>query len=276
MKRMGKTAIVLMLAAGLMAGQAAGVSAATEKEDKVITVAHRGASGYAPENTMAAFEQSVAMKADFLELDVQLSKDGRLVIIHDTTVDRTTDGTGTVRSLTYEELSQLDAGSFFSPAFQGEKIPTLEQVLDEYRGKIGILIEIKASYLYPGIEQKVADALSDRNLDKPNNGKVIIQSFETASVEKFHKLLPDIPVGILTSSANQLTDEALAQFSTYADYINPNLAYISEDLVNRVHALDMGIMAWTVRNAVYVQPLLDAGVDGIITDYPDYVPRHRG
>jgi glycerophosphoryl diester phosphodiesterase len=225
---------------------------------------------------MAAFEKSVQMKADYLELDVQFSQDGRLVVIHDTTVDRTTDGTGPVGSLTFDQLRQLDAGSFFSEEFKGEKIPSLEEVLDAYRGRIGILIEIKASYLYPGIEEKVAAALRDRNMDKPDNGKIIVQSFEFESVKKFHALLPDIPVGVLTSGSHHLTDAMLAEFSTYADYVNPNLAYVNADLVERVHRLGMGVMAWTVRNRSQVQPLLDAGVDGIITDYPDYVPRING
>jgi glycerophosphoryl diester phosphodiesterase len=276
MIRAGKVTVMTILAAGLLAAQAGGASAAIQKEEKLVIVAHRGASGYAPENTMAAFEKSVQMKADYLELDVQFSQDGRLVVIHDTTVDRTTDGTGPVGSLTFDQLRQLDAGSFFSEEFKGEKIPSLEEVLDAYRGRIGILIEIKASYLYPGIEEKVAAALRDRNMDKPDNGKIIVQSFEFESVKKFHALLPDIPVGVLTSGSHHLTDAMLAEFSTYADYVNPNLAYVNVDLVKRVHRLGMGVMAWTVRNRSQVQPLLDVGVDGIITDYPDYVPRLNG
>ncbi|QYR23159.1 glycerophosphodiester phosphodiesterase [Paenibacillus sp. sptzw28] len=276
MIRPGRITVLTLLAAGMLAAQAGGASAAIQKEEKLVNVAHRGASGYAPENTMAAFEKSVEMKADYLELDVQLSQDGRLVVIHDTTVDRTTDGTGLVGSLTFDQLRQLDAGSFFSEAFKGEKIPSLEEVLDAYRGRIGILIEIKASYLYPGIEEKVAAALRDRDMDKPNNAKIIVQSFEFESVKKFHALLPDIPVGVLTSGYHHLTDAMLTEFSTYADYINPNLAYVNAELVERVHRLGMGVMAWTVRNRSQVQPLLDAGVDGIITDYPDYVPRVNG
>jgi glycerophosphoryl diester phosphodiesterase len=113
-------------------------------------------------------------------------------------------------------------------------------------------------------------------MDKPDNGKIIVQSFEFESVKKFHALLPDIPVGVLTSGSHHLTDAMLAEFSTYADYVNPNLAYVNVDLVKRVHRLGMGVMAWTVRNRSQVQPLLDVGVDGIITDYPDYVPRLNG
>ena len=159
------------------------VSAASKD---VETIAHRGASGYAPENTMAAFEKAVDMKADYFELDVQMTKDGKLVVIHDTSVDRTTDGSGMVKDLTLEEIHNLDAGSWFGEEFANERIPTLGEVLDEFRGKSGILIEIKSPSLYPGIEEKIAAELSARNLDKPNNNKIIVQSFDQESVQIFH------------------------------------------------------------------------------------------
>ncbi|SFE80311.1 glycerophosphodiester phosphodiesterase [Alteribacillus iranensis] len=248
----------------------------TKKEQKqMTTVAHRGASGYAPENTMAAFEKSVDMKAEMLELDVQMSKDGELVVIHDTSVDRTTNGTGAVKDMTYEELLQLDAGSYFNEAFAGEKIPTLGEVLDEYRGKIGILIEIKSPSLYPGIEQKIADELVDRNMHKPNNNKIIVQSFDHDSVMTFHSLLPSIPVGVLVGySPNGISNVQLAAFSSYADYVNPNLSMIDSDLVQRIHNQGMETYPWTVRDELSADFLLNVGVDGIITDYPDYVDPH--
>ena len=125
-------------------------------------VAHRGATGYAPENTIAAFDLAVDMKADYIEIDVQRSKDGELVVIHDTTVNRTTNGSGKVGALTFEQLRSLDTGSFKGEQFAGEQIPTFEEILDRYHGKIGILIELKAPELYPGIEEQVAEALKDK------------------------------------------------------------------------------------------------------------------
>src|SRR5699024_7283151 len=106
-----------------------------QEQQKMINVAHRGASGHAPENTMAAFQKGFEMKADYIEIDVQMTKDGELIVIHDTTVDRTTNGTGNVGDLTFEEIKQLDAGSWFSDEYAGEKIPTFEEILDEFRGK---------------------------------------------------------------------------------------------------------------------------------------------
>ncbi|WNC15603.1 glycerophosphodiester phosphodiesterase [Brevibacillus brevis] len=274
MNRVRKTLLAATVLTGLL--QPLSVSAApSEKADRVDTIAHRGASGYAPENTMAAFRKAVKMKADYIELDVQATKDGKLVVIHDTTVDRTTDGTGKVGSFTWDELRQLDAGSFFGPEFAGERIPSFEEVLDEFRGKTGILIELKSPELYPGIEEKVADALAERNLDKPANEKIIVQSFNFDSMKTFHKLLPKVPIGVLTSNKEDLTDEKLAEFAVYSDYVNPTQKLVTKDLVDRIHDLGMQISVWTVRKPEEVEPLLKAGVDDIITDYPDYVPRNK-
>ncbi|MGP1907643.1 glycerophosphodiester phosphodiesterase [Metabacillus sp. JX24] len=258
---------IILLGAPLLQPSAADASAVK----KVENVAHRGASGYAPENTLAAFDKAVEMKADYIEIDVQQSKDGELVIIHDTTVDRTTDGSGKVKDLTYDELSKLDAGSWKGEEFTGEKIPTFDDILDRYRGKTGILIELKAPELYPGIEEKVAEELQERNMDKPQNEKIIVQSFNFDSMKKMDSLLPKVPIGVLTSSILHTTDTALNEFSTYADYFNPNYGIVSKDLVANVHEKGMKIQSWTVRTQETADFLLEMGVDGIITDYPDYV-----
>ncbi|MFB3169577.1 glycerophosphodiester phosphodiesterase family protein [Neobacillus sp. 179-C4.2 HS] len=238
---------------------------------KVDNVAHRGATGYAPENTIAAFDKGVEMKADYIEIDVQRSKDGELVIIHDNTVDRTTDGTGYVKDLTFEQIRSLDAGSWKGEQFTGEKIPTFDEILDRYHGKTGILIELKSPELYPGIEGQVAQKLKERNLDKPQNEKIIIQSFNFESMKITNSLLPKVPIGVLTSNRAHTTEQALKEFSTYADYFNPSYGIVSKELVDQVHSLGMKIQSWTVRSHEAAQFLLDMNVDGIITDYPDYV-----
>ncbi len=242
---------------------------------KVDNVAHRGASAYAPENTIAAFDKAVEMKADYIEIDVQRSKDGKLVLIHDTTVDRTTDGSGKVGNFTFKELRNLDAGSWKGEQFAGAQIPTFDEILDRYHGRIGILIELKAPELYPGIEENVAKELKERNLDKPQNEKIIVQSFNHESMKKMNELLPKVPIGVLTSSRADATEQALQEFLTYADYFNPSYGIVTEDLVNQVHSLGMKIGSWTVRSQEAADFLLDVGVDAIITDYPDYVdPRN--
>lgn len=248
---------------------------ASNGKSEMVNVAHRGASGHAPENTMAAFEKAFEMKADYIEIDVQMTKDGRLVAIHDTTVNRTTNGNGFVGDYTLEEIQQLDAGSWFGEEFAGEQIPTFEEIIDEYRGKIGILIELKSPELYPGMEEKVAEALIERNMQKPNNDKIIIQSFNHESVQQSKELLPNIPHGVLAGVTwADVTDEQLAQFATYADFFNPNMNIVTDDLVNRVHLAGMEIYAYTVRTQEQANNLFERGVDGIITDFPEYVYRH--
>ncbi|MBM7647419.1 glycerophosphoryl diester phosphodiesterase [Bacillus ectoiniformans] len=242
---------------------------------QVDNVAHRGAAGYAPENTMAAFDKAMEMKADYIEIDVQRSKDGELVVIHDHTVDRTTDGTGYIKDLTFDQIRELDAGSFKGEEFKGEKVPTFEEVLDTYHGKIGILIELKSPELYPGMEEQVAEELKERKLDQPQNEKTILQSFNFESMKKMDELLPKVPIGVLTSSKLDTTPEALKEFAQYADYFNPSYSLVTEDLVDQVHAEGMQISSWTVRSPETAEFLLKMNVDAIISDYPDYVdPRH--
>lgn len=238
---------------------------------EVEIVAHRGASGYAPENTIAAFDKAVEMNADYIEIDVQRSQDGKLVVIHDQTVDRTTNGTGNVKDLTFQQLNRLDAGSWKGIQFTGEKIPTFEEILDRYYEKIGILIEIKSPELYPGIEEHVVQVLKERNLDQPRNGKIIIQSFNHDSMKKMNQLLLNIPIGVLTSNKEHTTEQALKDFSTYADYFNPNYKMLTEELVNQAYSQGMKVFPWTVRSDEAVDFVLDMNIAAIITDYPEYV-----
>ncbi|MBH0175371.1 glycerophosphodiester phosphodiesterase [Fictibacillus sp. 23RED33] len=267
---MKKTVVASLLSMGIIGSIYSTSTLAYDPSDRVQTVAHRGASGY-----VAAFHKGVDMKSDYIEIDVQETKDGELVVIHDVTLDRTTNGTGYVKDHTLEEIRQLDAGSYFGEEFIGEKVPTFEEVLDEFRGKTGILIELKATYYYPEIEEKVAAAIKERNMHLPAHDKIIIQSFEFGSMQQMDKLLPRVPVGVLTSNAADLSEAKLDEFATYAEFVNPSRTLVNSSIVDEVHERHMGIMAWTVRNKQEVQPLLDAGVDGIITDYPDYTLKHK-
>ncbi|RHW35020.1 glycerophosphodiester phosphodiesterase [Lysinibacillus yapensis] len=247
----------------------------TGERKQVENVAHRGATAYAPENTIAAFDLAVEMKADYIEIDVQRSKDGKLVLIHDTTVDRTTDGTGKVGDLTFEQLRSLDAGSWKGEQFAGESIPTFEEILDRYQGKIGIFIEMKSPELYPGIEEEVAEALKERNLDKPQNEKILVQSFNFESMKKMDELLPKVPIGVITSNPADATLESLQEISTYADWFNPHYGMVTEELLSQVHSMGMKMGSWTVRSQETADFLFEMGVDAIISDYPDYVdPRN--
>lgn len=240
-----------------------------ESRNKIMNIAHRGASGYAPENTLAAFDKAVEMQADYIEIDVQLSKDDLPVVIHDDTLDRTTNGTGNVSVYTLEELRSLDAGSWFDKKYAGEKIPSLNEVLEMYGEKINILIELKSPELYPGVEEKVAEALAKYKLDTSNN--IVIQSFNHPSVIKSAELLPEITHGVLAGeNYKNVTDQQLQEFAAYAEYFNPNLKIVSSELVDNVHQAGMKISPYTIKTKAEAERIYKFGVDGLITDYPDY------
>ena len=160
------------------------------------TIAHRGARLKAPENTIASFAQAVKDGGDAVELDVQLSKDGELVIMHDATVDRTTNGTGRVDALDLSDLKELDAGSWFSQEFQGEMVPTLQESLDWARGKTGVDIEVKydvASSIEP---RQLAQTIQQSAM----TDSVAVTSFDRAFIEKLEAQHPDLETGVLFSS----------------------------------------------------------------------------
>lgn len=247
-----------------------------ERDPSWVNIAHRGASGYAPENTMASFVKAFDMGADMLELDVQLSKDGQVVVIHDSTVERTTNGQGEVGDLTFHELRMLDAGSWYDTAFKGEVIPVLAEVLEHFAGRIGLLIELKSPSRYPGIEQKVADDLK-KYINGVDGGErykdlIIVQSADTDSLLRFHKLMPDIPLGVVITNAGDLSKQRMEDMKTYAEYVNVSMRLVSKGLVQKIHQSGMKTLVWTVRDMLQIPYFLQIDVDGIITDYPDRVP----
>ncbi|GIH95795.1 hydrolase [Planobispora siamensis] len=244
---------------------------------RVASVAHRGASAHAPENTIAAFRLARRQQADLFELDVQETRDRRLVLMHDTTLARTTDvervfpgrAPWRVADFTLAEIRTLDAGSWFAPEFAGERVPTLGESLRAMGdGAMGLLLEIKAPSLYPGIERRVAGELRRHPSwvrSGPQGRRLIVQSFDFSSMRRFHRLMPQVPIGLLgTPAAASLPD--LARF---ADQINPAHAGLTARYVRRVHALGMEVFTWTVNGASAMRRAVDLGVDGIITDRPD-------
>ncbi|WP_185806942.1 glycerophosphodiester phosphodiesterase [Bacillus salinus] len=239
----------------------------TSHKPKVI--AHRGASGYAPEHTFAAFNKAIEQQADYIEADIQMTKDGELILIHDPTVTRTSNGHGTVMNMTLQEIRRLDAGSWFNPyLYHTETIPTLQQFLRKYAGKIGLLLELKDPVLYPGIESALADQLKKHHLHEQGDHSIIVQSFDAQSIKKFHSLLPAVPTGFLTSVT--LDDTKLATLAKYCKYINPNQFIASSDLLTRIKAHDCNSFVWTINSVDAYNRVANLHVDGIITDYPDY------
>ncbi|WP_339236389.1 glycerophosphodiester phosphodiesterase family protein [Bacillus sp. FSL K6-1012] len=234
----------------------------------MFTIAHRGASGYAPENTIAAFDLAAEMNADMIELDVQLTKDRQIVVIHDDRVDRTTNGSGFVKDFTLKELQALDAGSWYGPAFQGEKIPTLEDVLKRYHKKIGLLIELKGHPSQIGIEEEVGQLLGQFSFSINN----IVQSFGFRSIQRFRELYPSIPTAVITRpNFGMLSRNQLKACKAFANYINIKYTRLNRLMIASAHKNGLKVFAWTVKHQKTAAKLQAMGVDGIVTDYPDYV-----
>jgi len=227
--------------------------------------AHRGASGYYPENTMSSFEEAVKQKADGIELDVHLSKDGYLVVCHDETLNRTTNGKGFIKQYDLYELKQLDAGSWFDKRFKGEKIPLLEEAIDLVkRSNMELNIEIKAgSIFYPGIEEKVLKMIDKYGV----RNKVIISSFDHYSLVKIKNIDKDIKTGILYTEA--LYKPINYMKTTGANALHPNYITLTKDVVEEAHSLGIDINTYTVNIEEHIRLIKSMNVNAIITNYPD-------
>ena len=231
---------------------------------QMMSIAHRGASGLAPENTRSAFHKAIELRADYLEFDVHLSKDGELVIMHDERIDRTTNGSGYIKDLTLSELRLLDVGGLFSEDFRGESIMTLNELLEEFYDQVGLLIELKNPQSYPGIEEKVVALL----MDYEDISSIIVQSFDVESMRKIHTLLPEIEVGILIHpSESILTAKKLDELTSFASYINFNVSFLSKRMVDNVHERGSKVLVWSKKDQRLVAKAQKFGVDGIITDF---------
>ncbi|MBE3578200.1 MAG: DUF1080 domain-containing protein [Limnochordales bacterium] len=231
-------------------------------------IAHRGASREAPENTLAAFWRGIELKADLLECDVYLSADGVPVLMHDSTVDRTTNGSGSITSLTLEQIKQLDAGSWKGAEFAGEKVPTLEELLELAKGKAQLLIEIKQA----GQPVVAATIAAIRKTGMTNN--VVIQSFNRESVKLASQLAPDIPRALLLGDPG-IRDTATAGafivkqvLESGANAVSINYGAVTPELVRYLHSRGIAVFVWTVDDRYYLQRMIMAGVDGIITNDP--------
>ncbi|KQY62428.1 glycerophosphodiester phosphodiesterase [Nocardioides sp. Root140] len=242
----------------------------------VDIIAHRGSSGAAPENTLAAIRLAIAQKAEVMENDIQRTSDGELVIVHDTTLARTTDveqvfpdrAPWNVGDFTLAEIKQLDAGSWFAPEFAGERVPTLAEWVNAVGQQAGMLLEPKAPELYPGIEVDIDKELRalpafQRALKAD---RVVVQSFNHAWLRVYKDLAPDVPVGLLYGTKPSGADIAAA--ATWAQQVNPALGAIDEAGVDQVHAHGMEIHVWTVNAGTDMRRAINWDVDGIITNYP--------
>ncbi|WP_114379700.1 glycerophosphodiester phosphodiesterase [Paenibacillus prosopidis] len=232
---------------------------------KLINFAHRGASGYCPENTMAAFSKALELGATGIETDVQMTKDGIVVLLHDESLARTTGRHQLVKDMDYAELKTLDAGSWFDSAFQAEQIPSLEQLLELIKHTGTILnIELKNGIvLYPGIEHKVIEAVRAFQM----SDRVIISSFNHYSLVQCKRLAPEIRTGVLyMEGLYRPWDYAVA---LQADALHPYKYAVTPEWIAEAAAHGIVYHPFTVNEPLEMERLIDAGAAGIITDYPD-------
>jgi len=233
----------------------------------ILNIAHRGASGRLPENTIAAFRAAIDAGAVMCELDVQSTRDNALVVIHDKTVDRTTDGSGAVAKMTLAEIKRLDAGARFKDgAGRGERIPRLDEVFAATAGKCGLNIELKAV----GVEREVAVLISKWNAAET----AMVSSFDWRALETMRALDRSIRIGVLGEEDVPKMFDAAARLGAYA--INPRFDLATRDFCETAHGRGLKVLVWTVDAPEAMRVLIDNGVDGIITDYPERLRETAG
>ena len=234
--------------------------------DRPRIFGHRGAMGYAPENTLASFRKAVELGVEAIELDVHLTADDELVVLHDPCLERTTSGRGQVHALTLEEIRALDAGAHFGPEFAGERVPTLGEVLEWARGRCVLDVEIKgAPAPYPGIADRVVELLvRHQMLDR-----AIVISFDHPTVRRVKALAPDLATGVLYS-CRPIDPIRLAR-DAQADALLPHWSHCAAEDVGRAHAAGLSVHPWATSEPDEIRALLAMGVDSITSNHPDRV-----
>ena len=297
------TAVSLGLFAGATITAALAETSPLEQQLKDLqsfqVIAHRGASGHAPESSMAALELAHEWGVDYLELDIQMTSDGELVAFHDDTLERTSNGEGHINDYTLAELKDLDTGSWFNDAypdladdaFIGTEILTLEEVFDRFGKDARYYLETKSPELNPGVEAGLVRRLEA--YDMINTGRVLIQSFDQKSLLKIHELNADIPLiqlvwyspdeknearltewtGI-TPGPEEIANEDFLAVAEYAVGLGTNYLYDGEEVINesfvrQAQENGLAVHIYTVNDTDEMQQLIDWGVNGLFTDYPD-------
>ncbi|EJN0198507.1 TPA: glycerophosphodiester phosphodiesterase [Staphylococcus aureus] len=236
-------------------------------KDELQIVSHRGLPSDFPENTMVGYREVMGLNVAMLEINVHLTKDQHFVVIHDETIDRTSDGKGRIADYTLSQLKSFDFGSYKDVAFKGERIPTLDEVLSlclKFDKKL--LIELKSPNLYPGIECKLLAFLEEKKVDAT---QVVIQSFDIECIEKLNTLGSIYELGVLCSKRKYWYKKPnFSRIAQIASYVNPNYALVTRKFVDEAHHHQLQVLPYTVNKLKTGEKLRHMGVDGLITDDP--------
>jgi glycerophosphoryl diester phosphodiesterase len=267
MKRLLLAATLLALLALAPAAHAAGPLGPQ------LTIAHRGASGHAPEHTFAAYTQAINMGAHYIEQDLQQTSDGHLVVMHDETLDRTTDCTGPVANITLSELRQCDAGSWFHPRFRNQRVPTLDEVFTRFGRRVNYYIETKSPESADDMEAQLIALMEQHGLlaRSRDRWQVIVQSFSPASLIRFRQIEPRVPLvqlipGPLPSPSVQAM---LPAIESYAVGVGPSHESVDQAFVDAAHERCLAVHPYTVNDTPALASKLGFGVDGVFTNFPD-------
>ncbi|RKN75265.1 glycerophosphodiester phosphodiesterase [Streptomyces klenkii] len=281
---LGLSALLLAAAPPTGAAVEAAPAAKTLRAGTPLAIGHRGVPVRAPENTLASIDEAAGLGITWVENDVQRTKDGALIVMHDTTLKRTTDAgrrfpgraPWKVADFTLAEIQKLDAGSWYDRRFAGERVPTLRRYLqrvDHNRQKL--LLEVKAPELYPGIERQLAGELQRAGWLNARHVRdaLVVQSFSAPSLKAFHRVRPDVKTGFLGAPK----PSELRSYAAFADQINPSHKSVTAAYVRAVHAVrgahgrPLEVSAWTVDNGDRAVALARMGVDGIISNAPQVI-----
>ncbi|MED1674657.1 glycerophosphodiester phosphodiesterase [Pallidibacillus thermolactis] len=279
--------LLLLVTFSLLTGcNSSAMKATLPTYDHFLIFAHRGASGYAPENTMASFKLANELGADYIEIDLQMTKDGHLVALHDDSVDRTTNGKGKVFLYTLEELKQLDAGSWFNEKFpkrakveyEGLTIPTLREIFEEFGHNVNYYIEMKNPEQYKQMEKTLVLLLEEFGFLEENesDGKVIISSFSERSLRIMYALEPSLPLVKLQTSyeVKKSTKRTFNKISKYAVAVGPSYKFVNENYVKNAMETGLQVHPYTVDDPYAIDHLEEWGVTGIFTNYIDIYERN--
>ncbi|MEI4771564.1 glycerophosphodiester phosphodiesterase family protein [Psychrobacillus sp. FJAT-51614] len=250
--------------------------------EEPIIIAHRGASAYTPEHTILAYEAAKEAAATYIEIDLQMTKDGVLVAMHDEKVDRTTDGTGFVKEYTLDELKQLNAGKWFNQTFpdlankqfESLEVPTLEEIFLYFGDEVNYYIEMKSPGIYNAMEEKLLALLKQYNLIQVNEGlpRVIIESFNEDSLTKVYQLEPRLTLIKLYSFNEEeaaLSVQEYNRLRSYASGIGVNLNSVTTDFIQEVQQNGLQIHLYTIENEVEMKKALNLKSNGIFINNPD-------